>query len=146
MIEFELQEVEIIYKPKNVVGLEKIKSSHDAYYILKNVYPSISYREHFYILLLNNDNKVLGYKLISMGGLTSTIVDIRVIMQTALKANAVALILSHNHPSGTLKPSQADKNITKKIKRAGEVLDIKVLDHIIVTEHSYFSFADEMLM
>ncbi len=144
MVSSIIQEVEILYKPTIInTDLEKITSSKDAYQILKNIFPSLNYREYFYIILLSNSNRVLGYKLISMGGLTSTIVDVRIIMQTALKGNAVALILAHNHPSGTLKPSQSDINLTNKVKKAGEVLDINILDHIIITDTSYYSFADE---
>ena len=83
---------------------------------------------------------------LSKGGITGTLVDVRLTMKKALELGAVAIILAHNHPSGTLKPSIADKNLTQKLKIASESLDIKVLDHIIVTEMSYFSFADEAIL
>lgn len=139
-----IREIEISYNPRKIFDEDlKIKSSYNASKILRQFFPSLTHVEYFYILLLNNSNQVLGYKMISMGGLTSTIVDIRVVMQTALKANAVSIILSHNHPSGNLKPSQQDLKLTEKVKKAGDFLDIKVLDHIILTDETYYSFADE---
>lgn len=97
-------------------------------------------------MLLNRANKVLGYYLVSIGGLTGTVVDQRIIFQVALKANACSIILAHNHPSGQLTPSQADIDLTKKIVSAGQFLDITVLDHIILTAENSYSFADEGLM
>lgn len=122
----------------------KIKSSHDAYKVLKPMF-NFEY-EAFWVLFLDNSNKVINRKQISKGGITSTVVDSRLIFKKALLTGAVAIILAHNHPSGTLKPSENDKNLTKRIKKASEIMDIKLLDHIIVTEKSYFSFADEMLL
>jgi DNA repair protein RadC len=89
---------------------------------------------------------VLGYCQISSGGLSGTVADVRIIMQAALKSNACSIILSHNHPSGNLIPSEADKDLTKKIREAGKFLDIPALDHLIITSETYFSFADEGLM
>jgi DNA repair protein RadC len=126
--------------------MDKIVTSHEAYEIFKKIYPSLEHREYFYMLCLNRNNKVLGYSLISMGGLSSTVVDVRIIMQTALKANASSIILSHNHPSGNLTPSSADRDINNKIKEAGRLLDIPVLDHLILTPETFLSFADEGLM
>ena len=99
--------------------------------------------EEFWIVYLNNSNKVISKSQLSKGGITGTVVDVRLAFKTAIELNAVSVILVHNHPSGTLTPSDADKQITKKLKLAGESLDIKVLDHLIVTETNYFSFADE---
>ncbi len=99
--------------------------------------------EEFWILYLNNSNKVISKAQLSVGGITGTLVDVRLVFKTALEKGATALILCHNHPSGTLAPSDADKQITKKLKLAGESLDVKVLDHLIVTETKYFSFVDE---
>jgi len=126
--------------------MEKVSTSEEAYNVLKKIYPSLEHREYFYMLCLNRNNKVLGYSLISMGGLTGTVVDVRIIFQTALKASANSIILSHNHPSGNTMPSQADKDINKKIKEAGLLLDIPVLDHLILTPETFLSFADEGLM
>jgi DNA repair protein RadC len=142
-----LAEIEITYKPKyRASELPKVVTSWEAYDCLKGVYPSLDYREFFYILCLNRNNKVLGYCQISSGGLSGTMADVRMIMQTALKSNSCSIILSHNHPSGNLVPSEADKELTKKIREAGKLLDIPVLDHLIITSESYFSFADEGLM
>jgi len=139
-----LCEIEISYKPKYKASeLPKVVTSGDAYTCLKDVFPSLDYREYFYILCLNRNNKVLGYCQISAGGLNGTVADVRMIMQTALKSNNCSIILSHCHPSGNLVPSEADKDLTKKIRDAGKVLDIAVLDHLIVTSEAYFSFADE---
>ena len=103
--------------------------------------------ETFKILLLNNSNQIKGVFQVSQGGITGTLVDVRLIFAVALKSLAVGMILTHNHPSGTLHPSEADKSITHKIKSAGEFLDIKVLDHIILTPSGkYFSFANEGLL
>ena len=92
---------------------------------------------------MNNSNKVLSQQKISDGGMTATIVDIRLILKRALELNATALVLCHNHPSGALKPSEADVTLTEKVKKAAKLMDIQVLDHIIVTDQSYFSFADQ---
>lgn len=125
--------------------LNKITSSTD---VFKIMHPFIGDLDHeqFWVLMLNNSNKVIYKYPLSKGGITATMVDTRLVYKSALAQGATALILAHNHPSGTLKPSQADKSITEKIKRAGELLDIKILDHIIVTEKTYFSFADEGIL
>jgi DNA repair protein RadC len=102
--------------------------------------------EEFWVLFLNNSNKVLGKTQISKGGLTATVVDVRLLFKRALELASLGIIVCHNHPSGKLQPSTADKQITQKIKLAGVTLDIKLLDHLIVTEKSYFSFADEGIM
>ena len=98
------------------------------------------------MLFLTNSNKVLGKEQISKGGFTGTLVDVRIVMKLAIELGAVAMVLAHNHPSGTLKPSKADKQLTNKLDIAAKSLDIKILDHIIVTEKAYFSFADEGLL
>ncbi len=123
----------------------KITSSHDAYFVLQSLIGDLSHEE-FWALLLDNSNKVINKHQVSKGGITSTIVDMRLIFKKALSCGAVGIILAHNHPSGTLKPSRLDIKLTEKIKKASELLDFKLLDHIIVTEKSYFSFADEQLL
>lgn len=144
MFNSSLAEIEISYKPKlKASELPKVVTSWEAYDCLKGVFPSLDYREFFYMLCLNRNNRVLGYCQISVGGLTGTIADVRMIMQTALKSNSASIILSHCHPSGNLEPSVADKDLTKKIQEAGRVLDIGVLDHLILTSESYYSFADD---
>lgn len=127
------------------VKIEAIGSSRDAYELLLPILGDLEHEE-FWILYLNNSNKVLHKGQLSKGGITGTLVDVRIIMRQALELGAIALILAHNHPSGTLKPSNADKQITQKIKSAGEALDIKVLDHLIITQKNYFSFADDKIL
>lgn len=102
--------------------------------------------EEFWIVYLDNSNKVLQAVQLSKGGITGTLVDVRIVFKKALLLGAVGVILAHNHPSGTLKPSQADIQLTQKLKTAGQQLDVKVLDHVIITESAYFSFADEGLL
>ena len=125
--------------------IDKIGSSRDAFELLQPIISDLEHEE-FWIIYLNNSNKVLHKAQLSKGGITGTLVDVRIIMRQALELGAVALILAHNHPSGTLKPSTADKQITQKIKFAGEALDIRVLDHLIVTQKTYLSFADDKLL
>ncbi|MCL4115360.1 UNVERIFIED_CONTAM: hypothetical protein GTU68_034615 [Idotea baltica] len=128
-----------------ILKISKITSSKDAFEILRPIIGELEHEE-FWILYLNNANKVLHQAQLSKGGLTGTLVDVRIVMKKALELGAVALILSHNHPSGTLKPSQADKAVTQKLQAAAIALDIKVLDHLIVTQKSYYSFADDGLL
>ncbi len=139
-------ELELIYKTK-VKPSERplVTSSKNCYSLLLQTWDEnkIDFVEQFKVLLLNRCNRVLGILELSTGGITGTVADIRLIMAAALKANAVAIIISHNHPSGNLKPSKADEDLTRKIKTAGLYLDIRVLDHIIVTSEGYYSFADE---
>ena len=125
--------------------IEKIGSSQDAFEVLQPIMGELQHEE-FWILYLNNSNKILHKAQLSKGGITGTLVDVRLLMRQSLELGAVALILAHNHPSGTLKPSQADKEITQKIKNASESLDIRVLDHLIITQKEYFSFADNQLL
>ena len=106
----------------------------------------IDWREEFIVIALNKSNKVLGFYKISSGGVGGTVADPKVIFQFALLCNASSLILSHNHPSGNLNPSQPDRKITEKLISGGEMLDIRIIDHIIVTSEGYYSFADEGLI
>lgn len=132
-------------KFEDAVKQEKITSSRDVYDIMQPVLGELSHEE-FWVIYLNNSNKVLQKQQLSKGGITGTLVDVRLVLKQALEVGATALVLCHNHPSGTLKASEADKKITQKLKTAGLSLDIKVLDHIIVTEKAYFSFADETIL
>lgn len=125
--------------------LKKITSSQSVFHVMQPILGDLPHEE-FWVLYLNNSNTVLRKLQLSKGGITGTLVDVRLAFKSALELGAVAIILVHNHPSGTLKPSVADKNLTQKIKTAGESLDVKVLDHIIITEDAYFSFADESLL
>lgn len=124
---------------------KKIESSQSVFELMQPIIGELPHEE-FWIIYLNNSNKVIHKNQLSKGGITGTLVDVRLVMKTAIEVGAIGLILTHNHPSGTLKPSEADKQITKKLKIASESLDIKVLDHLIVTEKAYFSFADEGLL
>jgi len=119
----------------------ELTSSKDAYDLMKPLLEDLEI-EQFWVIYLNNANKVLVKSKISQGGMTATVVDVRLILKEALKLNATGLILCHNHPSGTLKASKADQVVTDKVKAAASLMDIQLLDHIIVTDQSYFSFAD----
>jgi DNA repair protein RadC len=136
-----VSEVELVYKSK-VKPSERpqIKTSRDSYQLLFKNWDSnrIEFIEQFKVILMNRANKVLGIYELSTGGVTGTVADIKLVFMAALKTNACSLILSHNHPSGNLKPSMADEELTRKMKAAGTVLEIKVLDHVIVTTEGYF--------
>ena len=145
----QVAEVELVYRSKvKASDRPLISSSSDAYDILKNLWEEgkMDLVEQFKVLLLNRANRVLCLFNVSSGGITGTVADPRLIYAAALKVNAVSLILSHNHPSGSLKPSRQDEELTHKIKSAGCFLDIKVLDHVILSSEGYYSFADEGLL
>jgi DNA repair protein RadC len=127
---------------------QKITKITDSASVFELLQPKLGDLQHeeFWIVFLNNSNKVLQASQLSKGGITGTLVDVRLVMRQALEIGAVALILVHNHPSGTLKPSTSDKQITQKLKTAAEALDIKVLDHLIITQKDYYSFADEGIL
>lgn len=125
--------------------IPKITCSKSVFDIMQPLIGELAHEE-FWIVYLNNSNKVLLKEQSSKGGLTGTLVDVRLVFKKAIDLCATAIILCHNHPSGKLQPSTADKSITSKLKNAGTTLDIKVLDHLIITENAYFSFADENLM
>lgn len=130
---------------EDVQKVTKITGSKDAFELLQPLMGELPHEE-FWILYLNNSNKVLHKEQLSKGGMTGTLVDVRLVMKHALEHGAVGLILAHNHPSGTLKPSRSDKEITKKLKTASGALDIKTLDHLIIAQNSYFSFADDGIL
>jgi DNA repair protein RadC len=122
-----------------------VRSSTDAYHLIAPFLVDI-HHEEFWVLMLNHANQVTARENISKGGVAGTVVDAKIIFKRALLQNASSIILVHNHPSGNLKPSQADIDITKKLKQAGMVLEISVLDHLIVSERGFFSFMDEEMM
>ena len=145
---FRVSEIEISYSPA-VKSSERITitSSADAERVFRRIWGQpIELRECFYALFLNRANKVLGYFLVSVGGITGTVVDPRCVYQAALKASAVGILLAHNHPSGNPTASDADKMITKQLKEAGKLLDINLLDHLILMPEGYTSFADEGML
>ena len=139
-------EIDLVYKTK-VKNSDRphVTSSRYAYNLIRDCWDpgKIEFLEQFKVLLLNQSNKVLGIYQASSGGIAGTIVDIRLLFAAALKAGAVGIIITHNHPSGNTMPSEADRQITRKIFQAGELLDIKLLDHLIITQERYYSFADE---
>ena len=124
---------------------DKVTSSMSVYELLQPIIGDLPHEE-FWIVYLNNSNLVLDSLQLSKGGMTGTLVDIRIVLRKALELRAISIVLGHNHPSGNLNPSMADKRLTEKLRLAAQSLDIKVLDHVIVTEKSYFSFADEGLL
>lgn len=143
---FVVNEVEVSYKQSFVTEVRpKILTSKNAFEILLQSWNmnTIELRETFKILLLKRDNRVLGIFEVSTGGVSSTVVDPKLIFVTALKTNASSIILAHNHPSGNLSPSESDKVLTKKLKEGGKLLDIQVLDHLIISPCSFYSFQDE---
>ena len=143
-IDYTVGEVELSYQPK-FNNIYKVVSSEDAYKYLLSTYKegTICYKEYFKVLFLNQSNQILGYTLISEGGITETSVDVRIILQAALLTNSVAIILAHNHPSGSMKPSKQDMDITKQVKDAARLMRITVTDHLILTDAGYYSFSDE---
>lgn len=146
---FQVSEINVTYRPK-VKASERpiVSTSKEVYDILFNNWDldKMELLEQFKILLLNRANRVIGIYEVSSGGMSGTVADPKLIFSTALKTCASSIILSHNHPSGNLKPSQADIALTNKIKTAGNFLDIAVLDHVIMTSEGYYSFADEGLI
>jgi DNA repair protein RadC len=141
-----IAEVQLVYatnvKPSD---RPRIQSSMDSFEILRQTWnaSTMELREEMKVILLNNGHQVLGIYKVSEGGVTGTVADPKLIFAAAIKSNSSAIILSHNHPSGNIQPSKADIDLTKKCREIGNLLDIKVLDHIIVTAEMYFSFADE---
>lgn len=146
----QVAEIELIYKSKvKASDRPKVSTSRDAFVLFKQQWDDnkIEFVEQFKIMLLNRSNKVLGIYELSTGGVSGTVADPKLIFAAALKANASNIILCHNHPSGNIKPSLADEQLTNKIKEAGKYLDLPVIDHLIITcEDKYFSFADQGLL
>ena len=142
-------EVEVWYKAKYPPKeFPQVRSSQDSFKVFTHVWDdkTLDYTEDFWVLYLNRANRVTGAMLVSKGGVSGTVVDAKVIFTGALKMNASSIILAHNHPSQNLAPSQADLNLTRRLKKGGELLDISVLDHLIITRQAYYSFADEGIL
>ena len=143
---YEVAEIELTYKSKVKPSLRpKITSSRDVYAILIENWDEnkIEFVEQFKVLLTNRGQKVFGIVEISTGGVSGTVANPKVIFAAAIKAGASGLILAHNHPSGSFQPSQADINLTKKIKEGGRILEVQLLDHLVITTEGYYSFSDE---
>jgi DNA repair protein RadC len=146
---YEVAEIQLSYKSNVKASLRpKVTSSRDAYEILKQNWDDskIEFVEQFKVMLMNRAKKVIGIFEVSTGGVSGTVADPKVIFVAALKGNASGIIVAHNHPSGNLTASQADIDLTKKLKSAGQFLELQLLDHIIVTTEKYFSFADEGIL
>lgn len=146
---FEVTEVEIIYRNKRKPSERpKITRSADAFDLLLQSWDmnKIELVEQFKIILLNRSNACIGIADISRGGVSACVVDPKIIFSIALKTLASGIILAHNHPSGNTKPSEADIELTKKLSKGGKYLEINILDHLIVTPHTYYSIADEGLI
>ena len=143
----QVAEIQVSYIPNLLTDLS-ILNSQKTFELMLNDWEqnTLQMQEEVKILLLNRSNKVLGIYSLAKGGITSCVVDVRIILSVALKTLATGIILVHNHPSGNLKPSQDDVNITKKLKESCKLLDITLLDHLIVTKDDFYSFADEGLI
>lgn len=146
---YQVAEIQLTYKSNVKPSLRpRISGSKDAYNVLLDSWDDnkLDLIEQFKVLLINRANRVLGIFEVSTGGIAGTVADPKLIFAAAIKGAASGIILSHNHPSGNLAPSQADIDLTRKIKEAGKLLEIQVLDHIILTCEKYYSFADEGIL
>jgi DNA repair protein RadC len=143
-----LAEISVSYKSvQHANSTVKITMADDAFKLLQPLFQDfVEHHEEFWIVLLNRANKVLGVSQIGKGGLAGTVADPKIIFQCALKANACSIIIAHNHPSGQLNPSQADISLTSKIKEAGKMLDLPLLDHLIMTAETFYSFQNEGML
>ncbi|MBN7817466.1 JAB domain-containing protein [Algoriphagus pacificus] len=142
----QVAEITLGYSPKVKSSQRpKVGCSRQVYEVLYNFWDkdTLELAEHFQVMLLNRANRVLGICTISKGGTAGTVVDAKLVFATALKGAAQSIVVSHNHPSGNLIPSEQDKRITRRLVEIGKVLDLPVLDHVIVTADGYYSFADE---
>lgn len=128
-------------KEVQVTKRQKILSSYHSYEMVRSYYTDLQHEE-FHIILLNRASEVIGIRRISIGGIAGTYVDAKIIFKTAIEAGASALILTHNHPSGVTFPSHNDEQLTRKIREFGELIEMPVLDHLIITDNGYFSFSD----
>lgn len=143
-----IPEIKLRYHRSRKSFLGKVTNSNDCYQFLKKVFDkrTLQLQESFVVLYLNRANQILGYYKHSIGGIAGTVADPKIIFATAVASASSGIILSHNHPSGNLTASQADIEITRKIKDGGKLLEIQILDHLIVTKTGYFSFVDEGLI
>ena len=136
-----------LVKENTNIDMIKVNNSHIVADYLRKIWDTdINICERFYVLYLNRNNKTIGYKCISQGGLDATVVDVRLIAKYAIESLASSVIIAHNHPSGNIEASTPDKNVTNKIKSGLNLLDIRVLDHIILSDENYYSFADNGIL
>lgn len=140
----DVAEIKVSYSTNQSKGIV-LNNSKDTYNLIMSKWDKdiIEFQEECKVILVNRANHILGMLPLSKGGLSGTVVDIRIILSVALKCHASGIFLVHNHPSGNLKPSESDKNITRKLKEACILLDITLVDHLIITKTGYFSFADD---
>lgn len=145
-LEFPVSEIELVYKSK-VKASERVRvsSSKEVYALFLTLWDKnkIDFVEQFKVIFLNRSNLVLGLCNISSGGITGTVADLRIVFAAALKMNACSIAVCHNHPSGNLKPSKNDEDLTHAFNEAGKILSVKLIDHLIITNEGYYSFADE---
>ena len=143
---FEVAEIKLSYSTKIKASQRpRVESSRQVYEVFTNAWDQdrIEFVEDFKVMLLSRANRVLGIVNISSGGTAGTVVDVKLVYAAAIKSNSSSVIIAHNHPSGNMRPSEQDKRLTQRIKQAGNILDIPVLDHVIITADGYYSFADE---
>ena len=141
-----VSEIEISYTPKFLASSKpKIKCSQDIYEIVKELFDvnALTIKEECIALFLNRSNRIIGSYKVSSGGITSTVVDIRIVLGIALKSLSCGVILAHTHPSGNLQPSKADIDLTHNLREAARLMDIRLLDHLIISNEGYYSFSDE---
>ncbi len=143
----QVAELVVSYSP-NIVSAQKISNSRETYSLITNSWNlnTIEMQEEVKVILLNKANKVLGIFDLSKGGISSSIIDVKIVLSIALKTLASGIIIVHNHPSGNLIPSQADISITEKLKSACKIIELNLLDHLIISSEDYFSFADEGML
>lgn len=140
-----LKEIKVSYRNSAIVTDQtRINTSRDADAVFRNIWAdNMDFCESFYLLCLNRNNRVIGWIMLSQGGLCGTVVDVRHLFSIALKTNSAGVVVAHNHPSGALSPSNHDNEITQKIKQAGKLLDVPLIDHLILTSEGFYSFSDE---
>jgi DNA repair protein RadC len=143
----EVAEIKVFYSSNNLERI-KVTNSQILYSLVLKQWnlDIIEYQEEVKIVLLNRAQIVLGIYELSKGGVSGTVVDIKIILGIALKCNASSIVLAHNHPSGNLQPSEPDKSITQKLKEASKMLDLNLLDHLIITKEGYYSFSDNGIL
>jgi DNA repair protein RadC len=141
-------EIKIRYNRSSKIFLGKITNSKDAANFIRKIYDrgTLQLQESFIVVYLNRVNEILGYYKLSTGGIAGVVADPKLIFATAIASASSGIILSHNHPSGNLSPSQADIDFTRKIKEGGKLLEVQLLDHLIITKTAYYSFADESML
>jgi len=143
LFDYQLAEIEISYSHKvPVKDRFRVTNSRDAFNVIQLFWPDFNTVEYFYVIYLNRANDILGFHQVSKGGITATVVDVQIIIAIALKSLAKNIICFHNHPSGNLTPSDADRTISKKLKEACKLVDLQLLDHLIVCSDSFHSMAD----